>query len=94
MEYKSMIQSALDKIDKKITEDIEADELARAANYSVYHFRRVFIELTGTPFILYYLIRTNVSGVPSAEVSGKHILPSSAANMRVNTPNIHKSKYV
>jgi len=50
MEYEPMIQSVLDEIDKRITENIGADELARMANYSTYHFRRVFIELIGTPF--------------------------------------------
>ena len=53
MEYEAMIQSALDEIDKRITENIRAVDLARAANYSVYHFRRVFTELTGTPFMSY-----------------------------------------
>ena len=48
-----MIQSVLDEIDKRITKNIGADDLARMANYSVYHFRRVFIELTGTPFMNY-----------------------------------------
>jgi hypothetical protein len=32
MEYDSMIQSTLDEIDNRITENIRADELARAAN--------------------------------------------------------------
>ena len=53
MEYEPMIQSLLDEIDKRITENIQADELARMANYSTYHFRRVFNELTGTPFMNY-----------------------------------------
>ncbi|MCL2498793.1 MAG: AraC family transcriptional regulator [Defluviitaleaceae bacterium] len=50
MEYGPIIQSVLDEIDKRITENIQADEFARMANYSLYHFRRVFIELIGTPF--------------------------------------------
>ncbi|MHC1694104.1 MAG: helix-turn-helix domain-containing protein [Eubacteriales bacterium] len=53
MEYELIIQSVLDEIDKRITENIQADELARVANYSTYHFRRIFIELTGTPFMSY-----------------------------------------
>ena len=39
MEYESMIQSVLDEIDKRITENIGTDDLARATNYSKYHFR-------------------------------------------------------
>jgi len=53
MEYESIIQSVLDEIDKRITEDIRADEFARRANYSTYHFRRVFIKLIGMPFMNY-----------------------------------------
>jgi len=53
MEYEVMVQSVLDDIDKRITEIIKADELARAANYSVYHFCRVFMALTGTPVLAY-----------------------------------------
>ena len=53
MEYESIIQSVLDEIDKSITEDIQADEFARMANYSTYHFRRVFRTLTGMPLMTY-----------------------------------------
>ena len=56
MEYETIIQSILDDIDNKITENIRVDELARAANYSVYHFCRVFMALTGTP-VMNYVIR-------------------------------------
>ena len=38
MGYEAMIKSVLDEIDKRIAENIQPDELARAANYSVYHF--------------------------------------------------------
>ena len=53
MEYEAMVQSALEAIDGRITEPIRADELARAAGYSVYHFCRVFMALTGTPVMAY-----------------------------------------
>lgn len=53
MEYGSIIQSVLEEIDKRITESIQADEFARMANYSPTHFRRVFMKLTGTPFMNY-----------------------------------------
>lgn len=53
MEYEPIIQSVLDEIDKRIMENIGADELARMANYSTYHFRRVFMEMIGTPFVNY-----------------------------------------
>jgi len=53
MEYEAMVQSVLDEIDRRITENIRADELARAQNYSTYHFCRVFMALTGTPVMVY-----------------------------------------
>lgn len=46
---KQWLQSVLDDIDKRIAENIRADKLARAANYSIYHFCRVFVALDGTP---------------------------------------------
>jgi AraC family transcriptional regulator len=53
MKYDEMIQSILDEIDHRITENIRVEELARAANYSTYHFSRVFMALTGTPVMNY-----------------------------------------
>jgi len=52
-----MIQSALDEIDKRITENIQADELARMACYSTRHFCRIFHELNGTSFMNYIIRR-------------------------------------
>lgn len=53
MEYDAMVQSVLDNIDARITENMRVDELARAANYSTYHFCRVFMAHTGTPVMSY-----------------------------------------
>jgi len=53
MEYETMVQTVLDEIDRRIMDDIRVDELARVANYSVYHFCRVFMALTGTPVLAY-----------------------------------------
>ena len=53
MEYEDMLQAVLDDIDQRITENIRAEDLARAAGYSVYHFCRVFMALTGTPVMVY-----------------------------------------
>jgi AraC-type DNA-binding domain-containing proteins len=54
--YDFLIQSVLDNIDERITENIRVDELARTINYSVYHFCRIFMTLTGTP-VMSYVIR-------------------------------------
>ncbi|NLO47347.1 MAG: helix-turn-helix transcriptional regulator [Clostridiales bacterium] len=57
MEYELMNQSVLDEVDKRITENIGADDWARSANYSIYHFRRIFLVLTGTPLKSYVIRR-------------------------------------
>ena len=51
--YEAMIQSVLDDIETRIKENIRAEELARAANYSLHHFCRLFMALTGTPVMSY-----------------------------------------
>jgi len=57
MEYEAVVQSTLDNIDKRISEKIRVVELADAVNYSVYHFCRVFMALTGTPIMNYVIER-------------------------------------
>jgi len=53
MEYEVMVQAVLDEVDARIREDVRADELSRAAGYSLYHFCRIFMALTGTPVAAY-----------------------------------------
>jgi AraC family transcriptional regulator len=73
MEYEAIVQSILDDIDNKITENIRVDELARAANYSVYHFCRVFMALTGTP-VMNYVIRRKLEYALYDLSQGKRII--------------------
>jgi len=73
MGYEPMIQSVLDEIDSRITEDIRADEFARMANYSVCHFRRVFTGLTGAPF-MYYITRRKLEHALYGLSQGKNII--------------------
>lgn len=53
MEYDAILQSVLDDIDRRISENIRVDELACASHYSIYHFCRLFMALTGTPVMTY-----------------------------------------
>lgn len=53
MEYEPVIQNTLDEIEQRIEENIRPDELARDAGYSVYHFGRIFMKLTGMPLKSY-----------------------------------------
>ena len=73
MEYEPMIQSVLDEIDKRIMENIQDVELARAVKYSVYHFRRIFIEMTGTP-VMNYVIRRKLEHALYDLSQGKRII--------------------
>ncbi|MCL2406610.1 MAG: AraC family transcriptional regulator [Defluviitaleaceae bacterium] len=73
MEYITVIQSVLDEIDRRITEKIKVDELARAANYSTYHFCRVFLALTGTP-VMNYVTRRKLEYAQHDLSRGKRII--------------------
>jgi len=73
MGYEITIQSVLDEIDRRITENIRVDELARAANYSTYHFCRVFFALTGTP-VMKYVTRRKLEYAQHDLSMGKRII--------------------
>jgi AraC family transcriptional regulator len=73
MEYEAMVQSVLDGIEKRITENIQVDELASEANYSVYHFCRLFMALTGTP-VMNYVIRRKLDYALFDLSQGKRII--------------------
>lgn len=73
MEYDAMIQSVLDDIDRRITEKIRIEELAYAANYSTYHFCRVFMDMTGTP-VMNYVIRRKLEYAQYDLSQGKRII--------------------
>ena len=53
MGHEAMLQLVLEEIDRRITENIQARELAEMVNYSLYHFRRVFLALAGVPVMGY-----------------------------------------
>ena len=47
MNWISGLQKAFDYIESHLTEDLEAADIAAQANYSPYHFQRVFGILCG-----------------------------------------------
>ena len=73
MEYEAMLQSVLDTIDCRVRENIRVDDLARAANYSTYHFCRVFAALTGTP-VMSYVTRRKLEYAQYDLSQGKKII--------------------
>jgi len=57
MQYPEVIKSALDYIEQNLKTDITAEELARRANYSTYHFYRLFSSVMGSSVASYILKR-------------------------------------
>lgn len=57
MQYQAVIKSAIDYIEDNLKTDITADELARMANYSTYHYYRLFSSVMGSSIANYILKR-------------------------------------
>ncbi|HHV95779.1 MAG TPA: helix-turn-helix domain-containing protein [Clostridiaceae bacterium] len=57
MQYPEVIKSALDYIEQNLKTNITAEELARMANYSTYHFYRLFSSVMGSSIASYILKR-------------------------------------
>ncbi len=57
MQYPEVIENALDYIEQNLKTDITAEELARMANYSTYHYYRLFSSVTGSSVSAYILKR-------------------------------------
>lgn len=57
MQYPEVIRLALDYIEQNLKTDIAAEELAQMANYSTYHYYRLFSSVTGSSVSGYILKR-------------------------------------
>lgn len=55
LEYKSRINKAQDYIDNNISEELTIPKLAEVANFSQYHFQRIFSAMTGETLYRYIL---------------------------------------
>lgn len=53
MKRESIVQAVLDEIDRRIKENIQADELAHLIGYSTHYLRRIFLEQTGMSMMNY-----------------------------------------
>jgi len=49
MQYPEVIKAALDYIEQNLKTDITAEELAKMANYSAYHYYRLFSSVMTQP---------------------------------------------
>ena len=57
MQYLDVIQSGLDYIEANLKTTISAEELSLSAGFSVYHYYRLFQNITGMPVMQYVLRR-------------------------------------
>ena len=57
MDYQSIIQHGIDYIEDNLRAEITAEELAREAGFSVFHYYRVFQAFTGMPVMQFILRR-------------------------------------
>lgn len=64
-----IIQNAMDYIEENLKTDITAEELAKEAGYSVFHFYRLFLSATGMPVMQYILQRRLLHAI--YEMKGK-----------------------
>ncbi|HOW85633.1 MAG TPA: GyrI-like domain-containing protein [Candidatus Aminicenantes bacterium] len=54
-EYMARINRVIDHIERNIGRDLSLDELARAANFSPFHFHRIFAAVVGEPLHAFVL---------------------------------------
>lgn len=57
MQYPEAIKTALDYVEQNLKTDITAEELAQKANYSTYHYYRLFSSVMGSSVAGYILMR-------------------------------------
>lgn len=57
MQYTELIKTALDYIEQNLKANITAEELAQMANYSTYHYYRLFSSVMGSSVASYILKR-------------------------------------
>lgn len=63
MDNRDMIQRSLDYIEENLQTDITAEELAKMAHLSLFHYNRLFRQATGLPLMQYILRRRLLHGV-------------------------------
>jgi len=57
MQYHEVVKTALEYIEQNLKTDITAEELAQMANYSTYHYYRLFLSVVGSSISGYILKR-------------------------------------
>ncbi len=73
MNHQNIFQDVLNYIEENLKTDIEADELASKAGYSVFHFYRLFQQATGMPVMQYILRRRLLHAIYEMQGNEKRI---------------------
>lgn len=83
MQTSDTIKSSIAYIEQNIEADITADELAQMAGYSLWHYQRLFAQVTGLPLAA-YLTKLRLSGA-LAEIAAGHKAVDAALNYGFDT---------
>ena len=73
MDNRAMIQKSLDYIEENLQTEITAEELARMAHLSPFHYYRLFCQATGLPVMQYILRRRLLHGVYAMKLGSTKI---------------------
>lgn len=62
MDNRVMIQKSLDYIEDNLRTEITAGELTEMAQFSLFHYYRIFQQVTGFP-VMQYILRRRLLGI-------------------------------
>ena len=62
MDNRMMIQKSLDYIEDNLRTEITAGELTEMAQFSLFHYYRIFQQVTGFP-VMQYILRRRLLGI-------------------------------
>lgn len=74
--YMNIIQGSIDYIEENLKAEITADELAAKAGFSLFHYYRIFQQLTGMP-VMQYIIRRRLAHAIYEVQCGRKMLEAS-----------------
>jgi len=73
MDYRNIIQKSLDYIEENLKTEITAEELAKQAGFSLFHYYRIFLQFTGMPVMQYIVRRRLAHGIYAVQQGCKMI---------------------
>ena len=73
MENRECIQQSLDQIEAELASEISANELAKKAGYSLFHYYHIFQKEVGMPVMQYIMRRRLLHGIYEIDQGEKKI---------------------